>query len=1436
MSLALCQRKRFGGRWSMTLAFMWLGWFSKSVCLSFFCILIFYVFRYGWSRLILQKKPKSAVSSTFEDNRVPFNALQSPLYEHMESAFWLNRIIAKFWEKLEPTWSDYLLIQLQNLAKQHQPSFIKEVLITHLTLGRQAPELHNLKCFRTAAVDCIILDSDLDWLARSSEIRVVATFLGIQPPLLSVRKIVIHAKVRLQIHLGDSNSLLGVDKLSISFVQQPQIELQIVPLASGLDMMDIPAFRSWLRHLLTVRAFESMLFPKMITVPIASLPNTNHQSSETNPSPHRVASFFSYKKNNSSYPPNTAGILTVRILSAQIAASEEGFQTEWNPSLTIRLDNQVMTTNTSYRTNQPIYEEKFEYYIQEQPSISFINVRLYHSANGLFEFFHALGRDYLLGSGWLPLDAVLQSTAKDMDIWLPLTASWWKKNQTNYTTVPFFSIGHVHMLLSYEACWDPTNTEADRRARLSIANESSRNEQSTSEEQPSLQGWIDIHLLEAYQLHHLNNPSQCLNDVRCILQWHHHQASTMSEMKDTCPIWKNTFFQFPVSNVMEEYLLLTIMDQDPFVEDSVLGKTIICIDNYGDIEPKEYWIPIEKEMNGIKQTTGWLRIWLTFRACLQDEMYYNWTRSGNYFIIQPSETYWKSRMHSFNNIQRDHYPLMTFKDSSFQLFEQLRNLEWKETTRLLTRRVPRSLWKWTNESISSIPWKPPGWSLLFSGNDSNELDTLQAMNITHDHQNEQSTQESIEQYKPWMIIFQTGDSWGAGTDATVWIQFWDENGHISERYYFSNANGSQFCRCGQDTFIILVPKEMQSPIKVQVGHNGKGLFPSWFLKTIYIRPAESHEEENWKSVFMSHQWITSQGQMIRLWPYSSPFPKDIFSINYSKIMNVSPISVKDLIVSDNTVCKESFPTWNHNKTNNDEAYISADEDCEDRPWEPQTDQPWKETIHNTSHKRYKISQEIRLLRQIGPDGNYYDCDCCVLPLGGWSTFWKQRDALQKFYSEAIHSHLEVIEEDTDEENELFGDTLICCEHCPQTFHFGCVCPPLLRKQVEEITSWLCTKCCQSSNEIVPKIRRPWQQLQLPLHITKTSQDNLEQQVSAMQWLLLPFIDSVQHTHKMNKNSKHSNFLFTDNNIFANLCESLRRRNTTEFTPQFVVLSAFDGIAAARLAWQQLGIHSIRYYASEIDTYTIHIANSRFPDIIQLGDIRHIQSSDIPEGIDFLIGGSPCQSLSRLGHQQGIQSGPSALFFEYVRLMKIFKPRYFLLENVASMNAQDKQIISESLGVEPILVDGSRFSAGIRYRYYWTNIPHYKKILNMPEKPNCYLQHVLVDHARAQYPKAYTITTNNYAPRVFDNRFNTVWYDDQQKRGLSIIEAERILGFPDDYTKPVESICTSPAQAFRTRWRCLGNSFCVPVIEAFCSFLKDAMATEENSYYCCSFLQ
>jgi len=154
--------------------------------------------------------------------------------------------------------------------------------------------------------------------------------------------------------------------------------------------------------------------------------------------------------------------------------------------------------------------------------------------------------------------------------------------------------------------------------------------------------------------------------------------------------------------------------------------------------------------------------------------------------------------------------------------------------------------------------------------------------------------------------------------------------------------------------------------------------------------------------------------------------------------------------------------------------------------------------------------------------------------------------------------------------------------------------------------------------------------------------------------------------------------------------------------QMKVLSLFDGMSCAQIALNKLGITDYTYYASELDKHAIKVTQANFPHTIQLGDVTNIKAATLPP-IDLLIGGSPCQGFSFAGKQLNFDDPRSKLFFEYVRLLKECRPKYFLLENVR-MKQEYQDIISEALGVAPIEINSSLASAQNRKRLYWTNLP------------------------------------------------------------------------------------------------------------------------------------
>ena len=279
-----------------------------------------------------------------------------------------------------------------------------------------------------------------------------------------------------------------------------------------------------------------------------------------------------------------------------------------------------------------------------------------------------------------------------------------------------------------------------------------------------------------------------------------------------------------------------------------------------------------------------------------------------------------------------------------------------------------------------------------------------------------------------------------------------------------------------------------------------------------------------------------------------------------------------------------------------------------------------------------------------------------------------------------------------------------------------------------------------------------------------------------------------------------------------------------------VLSLFDGISCARVALTRAGVSATAYYASEVDPKAIQIAMKNYPDTIQLGDVRELRTP--PNSIDLLVGGSPCQDLSiAKQNREGLQGSRSSLFWEYIRIFRIVKPRWFILENVASMRVEDRDIITAEMGVEPVMFNASLVSAQSRKRLFWTNIP-----FTLPDDRGILLRDILepeVDASLFVNPKIFHKTPQTGRTPLIklghlndaDSQGNRVYstegksatlsanggglgaktglYKVQDRiRKLTPIECERLQGLPDDYTAGIPKT---------HRYKCLGNGFCVPVI-------------------------
>lgn len=274
-----------------------------------------------------------------------------------------------------------------------------------------------------------------------------------------------------------------------------------------------------------------------------------------------------------------------------------------------------------------------------------------------------------------------------------------------------------------------------------------------------------------------------------------------------------------------------------------------------------------------------------------------------------------------------------------------------------------------------------------------------------------------------------------------------------------------------------------------------------------------------------------------------------------------------------------------------------------------------------------------------------------------------------------------------------------------------------------------------------------------------------------------------------------------------------------------ILSLFDGLSGAMVALERANIKVDNYFSSEIDKYAIRVSEKNYPNIIRLGDINNWKEWDLPK-IDLIIAGSPCQGFSNSGRGLNFDDPRSKLFFVFVDILKAYKPKYFLLENVR-MKKEWADTISTLLGVTPILIDSALVSAQTRKRYYWTNIPN----VTQPEDKGLLLKDI-IESGEVDRDKSYAIDANYYKggnlksyydfskrQLVFDKPHQSskrlMVKTEKSFRKLTPEECEKLQTLPVGYTeKGIEQISN------KQRYKMLGNGFTINTVAWILSFMSE----------------
>ena len=295
-----------------------------------------------------------------------------------------------------------------------------------------------------------------------------------------------------------------------------------------------------------------------------------------------------------------------------------------------------------------------------------------------------------------------------------------------------------------------------------------------------------------------------------------------------------------------------------------------------------------------------------------------------------------------------------------------------------------------------------------------------------------------------------------------------------------------------------------------------------------------------------------------------------------------------------------------------------------------------------------------------------------------------------------------------------------------------------------------------------------------------------------------------------------------------------------------VLSLFDGISCGRVALERANIKVNKYFSSEIDKYAIQVANKNYPqdEKYRLGDVTKITNCvlDRLPKIDLLIGGSPCQGLSKAkSERENLEDYRSKLFYEYIRIKEYLQKKNnpnlkFLLENVKP-NKETLEIMTEKIGTEPIEINSVLVSAQRRVRMYWTNL----KIDKLPIDKELKIKDIIYDNNYKNFKderiEATKIKTKNYlkwdiSGKGYYSQQDRAYYLDGtmctvmkanpmsklnivlgegEYRRCHPIEAERLQTLPDDYTNMIES--------HNRRMGLVGDGWTVDVIAHIFSYLK-----------------
>ena len=271
------------------------------------------------------------------------------------------------------------------------------------------------------------------------------------------------------------------------------------------------------------------------------------------------------------------------------------------------------------------------------------------------------------------------------------------------------------------------------------------------------------------------------------------------------------------------------------------------------------------------------------------------------------------------------------------------------------------------------------------------------------------------------------------------------------------------------------------------------------------------------------------------------------------------------------------------------------------------------------------------------------------------------------------------------------------------------------------------------------------------------------------------------------------------------------KRTNPSIEEFEFIDLFAGIGGIRIAFENVGGKCV--FSSEMDTYAQRTYQTNFGEQPH-GDITKIHPREIPN-FDVLCAGFPCQPFSQAGHKLGFEDTRGTLFFNIAEIIKEKQPKAFFLENVRGLLKHDEgrtfdviaRVIKDlGYSLHYKIIRASDFNLPQhRPRLFMVGFRNKNAMFDFPQpQPLTFKMKDIFNAKDINREIGFTLRVGGRGSNINDRRNWEFYMVDGEIKRVSVKEAKKMQGFPDDYIFPVSEV-----QAMKQ----LGNSVAINAVQA-----------------------